>query len=97
MLYPGDPSHHNRLVVRGLKLRDLRITAVDASADPPSMTVEAKIVGRRYIEDRDTTDVLSGSKSREAHFTERWRLELDGHDDTPWRIAAFESRPSVPG
>jgi predicted lipid-binding transport protein (Tim44 family) len=91
MLYPGDPSHRSRLVVRGLKLRELRITAVDAAADPPSMTVEAKIVGRRYIEDRDTTTVLSGSKNQEAHFTERWRLELDGHDDTPWRIAGFES------
>jgi predicted lipid-binding transport protein (Tim44 family) len=87
MLYPGDPSHKRRLVVRGLKLHSLRITAVDAASDPPSMTVEAEIAGRRYIEDRDTTTVLSGSKDREAVFTECWRLELDGRDDTPWRIA----------
>jgi predicted lipid-binding transport protein (Tim44 family) len=55
------------------------------------MTVEAEIAGRRYVEDRDTTTVLSGSKDRQAVFTERWRLELNGRDDTPWRIAGFES------
>jgi hypothetical protein len=91
MLYPGDPSHRRRLVVRGLKLRSLRITAVDAASDPPSMTVEAEIAGRRYIEDRDTTTVLSGSKDRQAVFTERWRLELDGRDETPWRVAGFKT------
>jgi hypothetical protein len=87
LLYPGDPSRRSRLVVRGLKLRALRITAVDAAADPPSMTVEAEITGARYTEDRDTTTVLSGSKDRETVFTESWRLILDGRDDTPWKIA----------
>jgi predicted lipid-binding transport protein (Tim44 family) len=91
MLYPGDPSHRSRLVVRGLQLRALRITGVDAATDPPSMTVEAEIAGCRYIEDRDTTNVLSGSKDREAVFTERWRLVLDGRDDTPWRIARSDA------
>ncbi len=91
MLYPGDPSQRHRLVVRGLELRRLSIAALDAAADPPSMIVEAEIAGRRYTEDRDTTTVLSGSKDRQSVFTERWRLELDGRDDTPWRIAAFES------
>lgn len=46
-----------------------------------------KIAGCRYTEDRDTTTVLSGSKDRETVFTERWRMVLNGRDDTPWRIA----------
>jgi predicted lipid-binding transport protein (Tim44 family) len=94
MLYPGDPSHHSRLVVRGLKLRVLRITAVDAAADPPSMAVEAEVSGARYVEDRDTTTVLSGSKDHQTVFTERWRMVLDGHDDTPWRISGSYAEPT---
>jgi len=43
--------------------------------------------GRRYREDRDTAAVLQGSKDREASFTERWTLTLDGDEKTPWRIA----------
>ena len=91
LLYPGDPSHRNRLVVRGLQLRQLRITAVDAKADPPAISVEAEISGARYVENRDTTTVVSGSKDRETVFTERWRLVLNGQDGSPWRIA----RPSA--
>jgi len=87
MLYPGDPAHRSRLVVRGLRLEALKITAVDARADPPTMTVEARIAGARYVEDRDTTTVLSGSRDREVVFTERWRMVLAGGGDTPWRIA----------
>ncbi|MEW6472416.1 MAG: TIM44-like domain-containing protein [Actinomycetota bacterium] len=94
MLHPGDPSRRSRLVVRGQKLRALRITAVDAAANPPAMTVEADITGARYVEDRDTTTVLSGDKHRETTFTERWRLVLDGHDNTPWRLATFDSEPT---
>jgi predicted lipid-binding transport protein (Tim44 family) len=94
MLYPGDPSHHSRLVVRGLKLRVLRITAVNAASDPPSMAVEAEVSGARYVEDRDTTTVLSGSKDHQIVFNERWRMVLDGHDDTPWRISGSYAEPT---
>jgi predicted lipid-binding transport protein (Tim44 family) len=94
LLYPGDPSHRSRLVVRGLKLRSLRITAVDARADPPAMTVEARIAGARYVENRDTTTVIAGSKEHEVVFTERWRMVLDGRDDTPWRIAGSAPQPT---
>ena len=34
--------------------------------------------GSRYVEDRDTTTVVSGSKDRATTFTERWTLALDG-------------------
>ena len=58
------------------------------------MTVEATISGARYVENRDTTTVLSGSKDHPVVFTERWRMELDGHHDTPWRIAGTHAEPT---
>jgi len=42
--------------------------------------------GNRYVEDRDTTTVVSGSKDSATTFTERWTLALDGPDDAPWRL-----------
>jgi predicted lipid-binding transport protein (Tim44 family) len=86
LLHPGDPSGGTRLVVRGPRLTALRITALDAAARPATMTVEADVTGRRYLEDRDTAAVLDGSKERETTFTERWTLALDGAGPTPWRI-----------
>jgi predicted lipid-binding transport protein (Tim44 family) len=86
LLHPGDPSGRTRLVVRGPRLTALRITALDAAARPATMTVEADVAGRRYVEDRDTAAVLDGSKERETTFTERWTLALDGAGPTPWRI-----------
>lgn len=84
LLYPnGDGT---RMVVRGPVVRRLRIAALDAAAQPPAMTVEVEVSGRRYLEDRDTAAVLSGSRSAETAFTERWTLALDGPDDAPWRI-----------
>jgi predicted lipid-binding transport protein (Tim44 family) len=86
LLYPrGDRT---RLVVRGPRLASLRITALDAHAQPPAMTVEASLRGRRYLEDRDTAAVLDGSKDRETTFTERWTLALGDDPEVPWRIVA---------
>ena len=53
-----------RLVVRGPVVNRIRIVALDAAAEPPTMTVEVDLTGRRYLEDRDTTAVLAGSRSR---------------------------------
>jgi predicted lipid-binding transport protein (Tim44 family) len=88
MLHPGDPSATTRLVVRGLQIRKITIVALDAAAEPPTMTIDVAITGRRYVEDRDTAAVVSGSQSRATTFTERWTLALDGRDEQPWRIAA---------
>ena len=88
LLHGGDASARSRLVVRGPRLLALRIAALDAEAEPPALTVEAEVSGRRYAEDRDTLDLLSGSRDRETTFTERWTLRLDGTGDVPWRIAA---------
>jgi predicted lipid-binding transport protein (Tim44 family) len=52
------------------------------------MTIEVDITGRRYLEDRDTTAVLAGSRSRPSSFTERWTFALTGDEAQPWRITA---------
>ncbi|MBV9048528.1 MAG: hypothetical protein JOY58_09685, partial [Solirubrobacterales bacterium] len=91
LLHPGDPSAMTRLVVRGPRVKQIRITGLDAKADPPTMTIEVDLTGRRYIEDRSTTAVLAGSQSRETSFTERWTLVLDGGPSMPWRIGQVAS------
>jgi predicted lipid-binding transport protein (Tim44 family) len=91
LLHPGDPSGRTRLVVRGPQVKRIRITGLDAAAQPPTMTIDVDIVGRRYIEDRDTTAVLAGSKSRTTGFTEHWTLALDGDAAQPWSIVAVGS------
>lgn len=93
LLHPsGDAT---RLVVRGPVVRRLRIVGLDAAAQPPAMTVEVDVSGRRYLEDRDTAAVVSGSRSAEAGFTERWTLTLDGPDDRPWRISGVAAGEAV--
>ncbi|HEX7290231.1 MAG TPA: TIM44-like domain-containing protein [Conexibacter sp.] len=86
LLHPGDPSKKTRLVIRGPRVRRLRIAALDPAATPPTMTVEVEVRGRRYVEDRDDASVLSGSKSRETTSTERWTLALSGPDERPWQV-----------
>jgi len=87
LLHPGDPSGRTRVVVRGPKVERIRIAGLDAAAQPPTMSVEVEIEGRRYIEDRDTTAVLAGSQSRATKFTEHWTFALDGDARQPWLIA----------
>ena len=91
LLHPGDPSAQTRLVVRGPVIKEIRIAALDAAAQPPAMTIEVELAGRRYLEDRNTAAVVSGSQSRITSFTEHWRLTLDGDPAQPWRIASVRS------
>jgi predicted lipid-binding transport protein (Tim44 family) len=88
LLYAGDSSRRTRLVVRGPGVRQIRIAAVDVQAEPATMTVAVELAGRRYVEDRDTAAVLSGSKDRATTFTERWTLALAGPDEAPWQLVA---------
>ncbi|HEV3054279.1 MAG TPA: hypothetical protein VGX45_06455, partial [Solirubrobacteraceae bacterium] len=88
LLHPGDPSQRTRLVVRGPQVSKIRITSLDAGAEPPTMSLEVEIKGRRYIEDRDTTQVIAGNARRATAFTEHWTLALNGNDAEPWRIVA---------
>lgn len=88
LLYAGDTSGTVRLVVRGPVVNRIRILALDAAAEPATMTVEVDISGRRYVENRDTTAVLAGSRTRKASFTEHWTLAVTGDERQPWRITA---------
>ena len=88
LLHPGDPSGRTRLVVRGPQVRGIRITALEPATDPPTMSLEVELSGKRYIEDRDTTEIVSGSQSRESQFTEHWTLALSGDNAQPWRIVS---------
>ena len=91
-----DPVGHWRRIGEELRaraeelggVRELRIVALDAQRSPAEMTVELEVHGCRYIEDRDTTAVLSGNPHTPSVFREHWRLTLDGDDAHPWRIAS---------
>jgi predicted lipid-binding transport protein (Tim44 family) len=85
LLYPGG-NDRRRLVVRGPKVERLHIAALDAAAEPPTMTVEVEVRGRRYVQDRDTAAIVSGSDSKETAFTERWLMSLAGDDKNPWVV-----------
>jgi predicted lipid-binding transport protein (Tim44 family) len=91
LLYPGDPSKRTRLVVRGPHVKQIRITALDAAAVPPTMSVEVDLEGRRYLENRDTTTIVAGSQSRATSFSEHWTLALSGDASEPWRIASVDA------
>ena len=82
------PSPDTRLVVRGPQIERIEITALDAAAHPPTMSIDVHIKGRRYVENRDTTEVISGSRSKEVEFSEHWTLALAGDESQPWRIVA---------
>jgi len=87
LLHPGDAGTATRLVVRGPVIQQIRITALDAAQDPPTMSVELTVRGARYVENRDTVAVVSGSRDREVTFTEHWTFALDAaQPDQPWRI-----------
>ncbi len=88
LLHPGDPSGHTRLVVRGPTVTRIRIVGLDAAALPPTMTIEVDVRGRRYLEERDTATVVTGSRTRPTSFTERWTLGLTDDAREPWRIRA---------
>ncbi len=95
LLYAGDPSGRTRLVVRGPVVDGIRIIGLDAASEPPTMTVEVHVQARRYLEDRATTAVVAGSKSRPSSFTERWTMTLDGDSAQPWRITAVAAPVSL--
>ena len=86
LLHPGGAS--TRLVVRGPKVKRIRVIGLDAGANPPTMSIEVDLMGRRYVEDRATTSVVAGSRSREIGFTEHWTFALDGPPEQPWRLTA---------
>jgi hypothetical protein len=83
LLYGGDTSRKTRVVVRGPRVRAIKILAVDVEHEPATMTIEVELGGRRYVEDRDTAAVLGGSKDSATSFSEVWHLGLNG---SKWEI-----------
>jgi hypothetical protein len=90
LLHPGG-SERTRLVVRGPRVSRIRIMGLDAAAVPPTMTVEVDVQGARYLEDRDTAAVVSGSRSRRREFTEHWTFALTDDPQQPWRISGVRA------
>ncbi|HEY2652906.1 MAG TPA: TIM44-like domain-containing protein [Solirubrobacteraceae bacterium] len=88
LLHPGDPAARTRVVIRGPQVKRLTVVGLDPEAEPPTMTVDVDVEARRYVEDRDTAAVVSGSRTRTAKFTQRWTFALNGDDQEPWRIVA---------
>jgi predicted lipid-binding transport protein (Tim44 family) len=86
LLHGDDTSGRTRLVVRGPSVRLIRIAAVRAAGEPALMDVEIEVSARRYVEDRDTTDLISGSRDSATQFVERWTFALDGPVESPWRL-----------
>ena len=86
LLYPHGEAGDARLVVRGPRLLRLAIAGLHAETEPLRMDVEARLRGRRYVEDRDTVAVLGGDKDRATEFTERWTFALDGPAPASWRL-----------
>jgi predicted lipid-binding transport protein (Tim44 family) len=87
LLYGGDASRKTRVVVRGPRVRAIRIAALDVSREPAAMTIEVDLGGQRYVEDRDTAAVVSGSKGGASTFRETWTLTLTDEAEAPWRLA----------
>jgi predicted lipid-binding transport protein (Tim44 family) len=87
LLYPADQPNA-RVVVRGPVLLHLAITALRVDCAPPRMEVQARLRGRRYVEDRDTAALLAGDRDHARLFTERWTFELDESTKIPWRLVA---------
>ena len=88
LLYGRDSARTTRLVVRGPRVERIVIDRLTPSPEPATMTLTVSLRGRRYVENRDTTDVVTGSREREITWTERWTMALDGSDTTPWRLVA---------
>jgi predicted lipid-binding transport protein (Tim44 family) len=85
LLYGGDESRRTRVVVRGPRVRSIKIAAVDVSGEPATMRIEVELGGRRYVEDRETAAVVSGSKEGAGTFLETWVLALAGGDGV-WQL-----------
>jgi predicted lipid-binding transport protein (Tim44 family) len=94
LLHPGGGHGNARLVVRGPEIRRIRISSLRPHTVPVTMTIEVNLRGVRYVEDRDTTAVLAGSRSQATSFTERWTLGLDDDPEHPWRIVAVDAGES---
>lgn len=90
LLHPDHDRHH-RLVIRGPRLRQLRIAELRPKSRPPAMVVLATITGRRYLEHRANRTVLVGSRDHDSTFMLRCELTLSNRPGIPWRINSIRA------
>ena len=94
LLYDSDARRVTRVVVRGPMVRQVKVSHLDVTHQPPRMRVDAELGGFRYVEDRDTVAVVEGSKTRPSAFAEQFTLELvDGSAARPWQVVAAAKLP----
>ncbi len=85
LLYPT-ATRRDRLVIRGAEIQALTIVAVTAGP-VPEVRLELDVAGVQYVEDRDTTEVLAGSKRRRTTTGQGWTLRLSDEPRRPWRVS----------
>ncbi len=85
LLYPT-MTRRDRLVIRGAEVQALTIVAV-TPAPTPEVRLQLDVAGVQYVEDRDTTEVLAGSKRRRTTTRQVWTLRLSDDPRRPWRVS----------
>ena len=88
LLHPDHDRRH-RLVIRGPRLLQLRIVALQPKARPPAMVLLATVSARRYLEHRANRTVLVGSRDHDSRFTIRCELALSDRPGVPWQISSI--------
>jgi predicted lipid-binding transport protein (Tim44 family) len=84
LLYPT-ASDSARLVIRGQDMQASIIIAV--TAGPPALVrLQIDVAGVQYIEDRNTTRILAGTKNRRSTTRQLWTLRLSDDPRTPWIV-----------
>lgn len=88
LLYPTG-SRNARLVIRGVEVQKTTIDAV-TPGPPPQVRLQLDIAGVQYVEDRDTTAVLVGSRRKRTRTRQLWKLELTDDQRRPWVVVDTE-------
>ncbi len=88
LLYPTS-TDRDRLVIRGAQLQAATIAAV-TPGPPAEVRLQVDVAGVQYIEDRETTRVLAGSKRRPSTTRQLWTLRLSDDARHPWVVADAE-------
>lgn len=85
LLYPI-ATGRDRLVIRGAEVQAVTIVAV-TPGPPPEVRLQLDVAGVQYVEDRDTTEVVAGSKRRRTKTRQVWTLRLADDPRRPWRVS----------
>ena len=93
LLYPT-AGGRARLVIRGLRLASMTISGV-SPGPPPEVRLLLEAEGVQYVEDRDTTEVVAGSRRRRSTTRQAWTLRLTDDPRRPWVVV--DAAGVVPG